>query len=267
MFLTKKSIFKIAFLVVMYFLVGSISIAMGVYFNTQGINKSSLFIIGIVLYLLCPLFVLWGRYAEGMGKIGGKYIGVLRKGLRPAEFIKEYEDLMSSSDLVVCKPSLEALLFVAIAYDCLGEYDMAVSYAKEALAAAPEKKKTKATLSLVSFLYSCGRTDEAESLFDEVQKGKLDFSSQAFADMIRKTDRAMAIGDYKTAISAELARLEQKFPKLDNLAQLVISHTLAVAYEKLGDTENAVAYYRYCAEHGGETAMRSSAKAALERLC
>ncbi len=266
MFLTKKSIFKIAFLGVMYFIAGSISLAMGVHFNTQGINESPLFVIGVVLYLLCPLFVLWGRYAEGIGKLAKKYIGVLREGLRPAEFIKEYEDLTGSSDLVVCKPSTEALLFVALAYDCLDEYDMAISFAEKALAVAPSKKKTKATLFLVSILYSCGRTDEAENLFDEVQKGKLGFSAQAFADMIRKTDRAMAIGDYKTVISTELAQLEVKFPKPDNLAQLAIRHTLAVAYEKLGDTENALPYYRYCAEHGGETAIRSSARAALERL-
>lgn len=266
MFLTKKSIFKIAFLGVMYFVAGSISLALGIDLNMRGSNNVSLFIIGIVLYLLCPLFVLWGRYAEGMGKLAKKYIGVLREGLRPAEFIKEYEDLTGSSDLVVCKPSTEALLFVALAYDCLNEYDMAISFAEKALAAAPSRKKAKAALFLVSILYSCGRTDEAEKLFDEVQKGKLGFSAQAFADMIRKTDRAMAIGDYKTVISTELAQLEVKFPKPDNLAQLAIRHTLAVAYEKLGDTENALPYYRYCAEHGGETAIRSSAKAALERL-
>ena len=266
MFLTKKSIFKIAFLGVMYFIAGSISLAMGVHFNTQGINESPLFVIGVVLYLLCPLFVLWGRYAEGMGGIAKKYIGVLREGLRPAEFIKEYEDLTGSSDLVVCKPGLDALLFVAIAYDCLGEHDMAVSFAKEAIAVAPAKKKARATLSLVSILYSCGRTDEAERLFDEVQKTKIDLSSRALADMIRRADRAMAIGDYKTAISTARAQLEVKFPKPDNLARLALHYDLAVAYEKLGDTENAVTYYRYCAEHGGETAIRSSAKAALERL-
>ena len=95
---------------------------------------------------------------------------------------------------------------------------------------------------------------------------KLDLISQGIVDMIRKGDRAMAIGDYKTVVDFNLVRLEQKFPKLNNLSNLALRYTLAEAYEKLGETENALTYYRYCAEHGGETAIRSSAKAALERL-
>ncbi len=85
-------------------------------------------------------------------------------------------------------------------------------------------------------------------------------------DMIRKGDRAMAIGDYNTVINTSLVRLEQKFPKLDNLAEVALHHVIAEAYEKLGDTENAGTYYRYCAENGGETAYKAIAASALERL-
>ena len=266
MFLTKKSIVKIVFAGVLYFLFGSISLASGVYFNTQGINKSSLFIIGIVLYLLCPLFVLWGRYAEGTGKFLNRCNKLLREELKPAEFIREYEELKKSPDLVVCKPGVDTLVFVALAYDCLDEREKALAAADAAVSIAKKKLKKRAILIKVSLLFCYGRVDEAEAIYDEAKSTKSDPISLSFIDMIQNTDRAKAIGDYKTVVNYNLRRLEQKFPKLDNLSDVVLRYSLAEAYEKLGDTENAVTYYRYCAERGGETAMKSSAKAALERL-
>ena len=139
------------------------------------------------------------------------------------------------------------------------------SFAEEAISVAG-KKKNCALLLKASLLYSCDRVEEAERILKEVESSKLDFSSQVLVDMIRKSDRAMAVGDYDTVINTSLDRLEQKFLKADNLAQVALHHVIAEAYEKLGNTENAVTYYRYCAERGGETAYKATAASALERL-
>ena len=118
----------------------------------------------------------------------------------------------------------------------------------------------------VAILYSCGEKDEAEELFVQVQKGKLNMMCQALADIIYKSDRAMAMGDYKTVETHTLKRLEQTFPKLDKLTQVTLHHQLGAVYEKCQEYEKAMPHYRYCANFGGETAIKTSARAALERI-
>ena len=265
MLLTKKNIAKIAFMVILYFLLGSFSFASGIYFYSLGVHGKEFFIIGAVVYALCPLVALWGRYAEGTAKMLNRYNKLVGQQLKPAEFIREYEDLKASPELVVCKPGYNLLGCLCAVYECLNEHERALEIADEAISVAG-KKKSRAMLLKVSLLFSCGKTEEAESLFDEVKQMKLDLISQGIVDIIRKGDRAMAIGDYKTVVDFNLVRLEQKFPKLNNLGNLALRYTLAEAYEKLGETENALTYYRYCAEHGGETAIKTTAQMALERL-
>ena len=265
MFLTKKSVVKIALMTMLYFLLGSLSFSSGINFDSLGEPRPELFIIGAVVYALCPLIVLWGCYVEGTAKMLNRYNKLVGKQLKPAEFIKEYEDLKASPELVVCKPGYNLLGCLCAAYECLNEHERALEIVDEVISVAG-KKKSRAMLLKVSLLFSCGKTEEAESLFDEIKQMKLDLISQGLVDMIRKGDRAMAIGDYKTVVDFNLVRLEQKFPKLNNLGNLALRYTLAEAYEKLGDTENAVTYYHYCAEHGGETAYKATAASALERL-
>lgn len=265
MLLTKKNIAKIAFMVILYFLLGSFSFAAGIYFYSLGMHGKELFIIGAVVYALCPLVALWGRYAEGTVKMLNRYNKLVGQQLKPAEFIKEYEDLKASPELVVCKPGYNLLGCLCAAYECLDEHERVLEVADEAISVAG-KKKSRALLLKASLLYSCGRVDEAERILEEVERSKPDLVSKGMIDMIRKGDRAMAIGDYNTVINTSLVRLEQKFPKLDNLAEVALHHVIAEAYEKLGDTENAVTYYHYCAEHGGETAYKATAASALERL-
>ena len=265
MFLTKKSVVKIALMTMLYFLLGSLSFAAGIYFYSLGVHGKELFIIGAVAYALCPLVALWGRYAEGTAKMLNRYNKLVRRGLKPAEFIKEYEELKASPKLVVCKPRYDLLGCLCVAYECLDDHESALSVAEEAISVAG-KKKSRALLLKASLLYSCGRADEAERILEEVERSKPDLVSKGMIDMIRKGDRAMAIGDYNTVINTSLVRLEQKFPKLDNLAEVALHHVIAEAYEKLGNTANAVTYYRYCAEHGGETAYKVTAASALERL-
>jgi hypothetical protein len=60
--------------------------------------------------------------------------------------------------------------------------------------------------------------------------------------------------------------LERSFPKLDNLGKLIVNYKLGEVYEKLGETEEAIARYEYCAENGGETAIRTAASTAIIKL-
>ncbi len=265
MYLTKKSLLKIVLVAICYFALGSICIALSIisaYFQTD----YSILYVGIALYLLCPILILWGRYAEGKGiliNLGNKLV---RNELKPAEFIKHYNDLKSSADLVINKPSIESLHLVATAYECLDDKENCLSTVDEMISVASEKKKAFAMLIKTSFLFSYGMIEEAEALFAEARRLKQNFICQALTDAILKTDRAMAMGDYKTVEFYNLKLLEQTFPKPDNLSKLAVHFKLGMVYEKLQELDKAASYYWYCVDNGGETALKDAAKSALEKL-
>ena len=250
----------------LYFVMGIASIVLGISYANRGYDASTMFTVGGIALALSPIFMLWGLYAEGKAKLAGRYNKLVREEMKPAEFIKEYETLVKSPDLVVNKPGSDVLVLLTIAYDCLGDRKSALRACDKAISAGNKKDKTRALLAKVSLLFSYDKKDEAERILEEVEKSKLDLISRGFIDMIRKDDRAMALGDYRGVVSYLLTRLEQKFPKLDNMSLLVLRHRLATAYEKLGETENAITNYRFCVDLGGETEMNKSAKEALERL-
>lgn len=259
MFLTKKSFRKILIMAICYFLLGSISISFWGVFNSMGTGENFLLYLGIIVYLLGILMAFWGRYAEGKGKLINLGNRLVRNELKPAEFIREYVALKKSNELVVKKPSIEVLQLVAVAYDSLDDRENALATVDEMIDVASDKRKAFANLFKTSFLFSYDRIEEAELLFNEVQKQKLDFICCSLVDAILKSDRAMAMGDYKTIETCNLKMLERTFPKLDSLDKLVIHYKLGEVYEKLHDTEKAVTYYQYCATYGGETAIKKSA--------
>ncbi len=128
------------------------------------------------------------------------------------------------------------------------------------------QKKARAKLLKASLLYSYDKNEEAEAIFLEAQNSKLDLLSNALKDNILKSDRAMAMGDYRTVEAYCIKALEQSFPKLDNLNKLILHFKLGEVYKKLGERDRAIENYRYCAENGGETAIRYEASVAMENL-
>ena len=266
MFLTKKSFRKILIMAICYFLLGSISIVSWAVFNSMGIKENFLLILRIILYLLCPLIIFWGRYAEGKGKLINLGNKLVRNDLKPSEFLNEYETLKNSNDLIIKKPSIEVLQLVAVAYDSLDDREKALETVDEMISVASENKKAFANLFKTSFLFSYNKKEKAEMIFDEMQKQKLDIISKSLVDGILKSDRAMAMGDYKTVEMYNLSMLQRTFPKLDNLGKLVVHYKLGEVYEKWQETDKAITYYRYCVDFGGETAIKTSAIEKLQHM-
>ena len=266
MFLTKKSFQKILIMAICYFSLGSICVAFSILFSIIGISANFLLVLGIITYLLCVLMIFWGRYAEGTGKLISLGNKLVRNELKPAEFIRHYELLKTSSDLIIKKPSIEVLQLVAIAYDSLDDKENALATVDEMIDISCDKKKAFSNLIKTSFLFSYGKTQEAELLFNEIQKQKLDIICNGLVDTILKTDRAIAMGDYKTAEAYNLKMLERSFPKLDNLGKLIVHYTLGEVYKELQDNHKAIAYYQYCVDFGGETSIKKSAIEKLQNI-
>ncbi len=261
MFLTKKSVRKIVVPAICYFCLGSLCVAFSVVFKER-----PLLVLGSGTYLLGALMVFWGRYAEGKGKLINQGNKLVRQELRPAAFIQYYESVRSAPDPVVNEPSVEVLHLVALAYDLLGDGENAHAVADEMMRTAPPKKKALAMLLKSALLFSEGKVEEAEALFSEAQNQKLDLVCTAMADTILKCDRAMALGDYKTAEVWCRNLLTRTFPKPDKVTKLVTHFELGKIYEQLQNIPQAISYYQYCVIYGGETAIKDSAKAALEKL-
>ncbi|MBQ9717754.1 MAG: hypothetical protein IJV76_07145, partial [Clostridia bacterium] len=180
--------------------------------------------------------------------------------------IREYEQLRNTAGLVLNKPSIEVLRLAAVAYDALDDRENSLSSVEEMIAAAGEKKKVFANLIKSSYLFSYGMVEEAEALFAEACAAKQDISCRVLAEAILVSDRAMAMEEYKTAENYYQKMLTQTFPKLDPLSKLVIHFALGEIYEKTQDREQAIFHYTYCVDHGGETAIKESARSALERV-
>lgn len=266
MFLTKEGFRKILIISICYFVLGSLCVLFAFYFNSMGVDADFLMVLAVVVYLLCVIVTFWGYYAEGKFKLINLGNKLVRNELRPAEFIKAYEHVKNSDNLIVRKPAFEVLQLVALAYDTLHDQEKTLATLEEMIAVAGEKKKAYINLLKASILFSYHQIEEAETLFRQIQKCKLDFMCNAMVDGILKGERAIAMGDYAVAEVHGLKMLQQTFPKPDNLSKLVIHEGLGEIYEKMQDTQKAVSYYRYCVNHGGETAIKQSAKSAIERL-
>lgn len=266
MFLTKKSFRKILIMAICYFILGCICITFAILFTNMGIDSTFLFTLGVIVYALNVLMIFCGRYAESKGKLINLGNKLVRNELQPAKFIKHYEFLNKSDDLIIKKPSIEVLQLVAVAYDSLDDRENALLIADEMIDVASKKKKAFANLLKTSLLFSYNKEGEAEELFNEMQKQKLDIKSTGLVDAILKSERAMVMGDYKTVENYSLRMLERSFPKLDNLGKLVVHYELGEVYEKLEDNSKAIIHYQYCADFGGETAIKTSAIEKLQHL-
>ncbi|MBR2033899.1 MAG: tetratricopeptide repeat protein [Clostridia bacterium] len=266
MLLTKKGFWKIVIMTLCYFAIGSFSIAAGALLTILDADANFLFVLGAFCYAFCPIVIAWGRYAEGKGKLINLGNKLVRNELKPYEFIKEYQRLRNSTELVVNKPSIKILQLVAIAYDSLDDRNNCLCAIEEMISIANEKKKMFAKLIKCSFLFSYEMIDQAEAIFTEARASKQNFICQAFTDAIFKSNRAMAMGDYKTAEAYNLKMLSQIFPKLDNLSKLTLYYKLGEVYEKLQNYEKAIPYYKYCIDNGGATAIKESARCALQRM-
>ena len=266
MLLTKKGLWKIIFAVICFFVTGSFCLFFGFVFVKMELDAKPLFILSALSYVNCPLVALWGLYAEGKGKYLDTGNRLLQREVRPTEFIRQYNDLKNSPELVINKPSIQLLQLVAISYDVMDDEENGLATLEEMISAANEKKKAYVMLIKVSFLYSYGRIGEADKLWCEIGTMKLNSFCRMLMDSVFKSDRAMAMGDYKTVEAYCLRVLSAVYPKHNNLSKLIHHYKLGEVYEKMQDTQRAAEHYRYCARYGSETAIRANAEAALERI-
>ena len=259
MFLNKKALTKIWLLVGGYLLVATFCFLNGIVFAIFEMECTIFFILGSLCLVLTPLFYKLGRYAEGKGKLISKGNRLVFHQLRPAEFIRLYEEKRNDPGNVISKPDYDVLQLLLTAYDAQGDKNRALETVEQMITIAPAKKINVAKLLKASLLFDSGRFDEAEAIYRDVVNGKMDIMSKALADAVMKSDRALALGDDTTAESFSRQALTQTFPKPTPLSMLSAHYHLAGICYRTGRMEEAQEHRKYCIENGGETAIQQDA--------
>jgi tetratricopeptide (TPR) repeat protein len=250
MFLNKKALTKIWLITGAYIAVAALCFFLGILCAVLEVDYILDFVLGGLCLAASPLIYKYGCYAEGKGKLIAKGNKFILHQLRPAEFIRLYEEKRNDPGNVVSKPDFEVLQMLAIAYDATGDTVRTLETTELMVAAAPKKKLNRAKLAKCSLLFSLGHFEEAEAIYSDVANSKLDMISKYLADVTMKSDRALALGDLTTAEAYFRQALARKSTPLSALYSHY--HLATICYRTNG-IEEAEVHRSYCIENGGET--------------
>ncbi len=259
MFLTKNALKKIRRFTIAYLALAGFCFAISAIFASFMIEYKLLVVLGIISLVLCALFRATGIYAEGKGKLINSGNKLITRDLRPAEFIRLYEEKRDCPDNVISEPDFEVLHLLVVAYDALGDAHRALGTLEYMISVAPPQKHDLIKVLKSSFLYGMGKTDEAEAIYLEMTAKKTDIVTRTTLDITSAIDRAMALGDYTTAEARARQMLAQSVPKPTPLATLAINYILGKVCYKTDRFDEARQYLNYCAINGGETTYKTEA--------
>lgn len=260
MFLNKKSLTKIRLLAGTYLVLSASCFLIAILFSAWQIEYKSHIFLGCLCLVLMPIFYKIGYYSEGKGKLIAKGNQLICHELRPAEFIRLYEEKRDDPTNSITKPDFDVLRQLLTAYDALGDTDSALKIIDQMIQIAPDKKIHEAKLLKASLLFSVGNhNEEAETIYRDVVSGQLNILTKALADAVMKCDRALALGDDATAEIFLKQSLTQKFSKPTPLSRLSAHYHLARICYRANRMEEAEEHRQYCIENGGDTSMQSDA--------
>ena len=261
MFLTRKALRKIRLIVGAFCVEALVCFIVFGVFTYLEVESIALAIIGIICLFLAVSFRAIGRYAEGKAKLLANGNKLVLYELRPQIFIQMYNEARDCPDNVISKPDYDVLRVLAAAYDSCGDSNGALEAIEQMILVAKENQKPHAKLLKAAELFDMGKTDEANQLYSEVTNGKMDAMAKMIADIVMKSDRAMAMGDFAVAEAYFKNRLTKKsLPKPNPLEVLTNHFALAELYCKTERSEQAKPHLEYCIKNGGETNIKTKAE-------
>lgn len=267
MFLTKKSLRKIRLIVGAFCVEALVCFAIFGVFTYLEIESFALAIIGVICLLLAAVFRAIGRFAEGKAKLLAEGNKLVLYELHPKIFIQMYNEARDCPDNVISKPDYDVLRVLSAAYDSCGDSNGALEVIEQMISIAKEKKKPQAKLLKAAVLFDMGKTEEANLLYSEVTSGKMDVMAKMIADVVMKSDRAIAMGDFTVAEAYFNDRLTKKsFPKPNPLEVLTDHFAMAEIYCKTERMEQAKPHLEYCVKNGGETDIKTTAEDMLSSM-
>ncbi len=223
-------------------------------------------VLAVACFALGLFSYLTGRYSEGKGDLINHGNKLVLRELKPAEFIRLYEQARDCPENVVSKPDFDVLQLLLAAYDSLGQTEREFEVVEQMSSIASKKIPNRVKVIRLSLLYSTGKIDEAEELYKDALNSKMDMISIAMLDDVTKSDRARALGDFTVVEAYQKKRLVSTFPKATPLALVYSRYILAEIYLKTDRKDAAKEHLEYCAQNGGETKIRLDAIEALKEF-
>lgn len=265
MFLTRKDIILIRLVSSSYFILAASSL-ISAYTSFKAGESFVLYIVFAVLWLFPgTLHPYTGRYNRGCAKYVNMGNKLVNKELRPADFIKAIDEKIEDRSTIVLKPHPRVLALLIAAHNLLGDNESALKYAERIATAKTKQQIISAKLLKASVLYASGKTDVAENLFHEIESINPRGIIKTNFNELRCIDRAMVSEDY--ALAEDYIRKKLAKPSLIPNSMILIYHWNLYCICVKTDRENEAAIHlKYCAEHGGETAIKQKAKEMLDKL-
>jgi len=266
MFITKKALRRMKIMVGIFLGIGVFFLLIAGLFACLDIEYTQVLVLAVVECLLALLFFWASRHSEGKGQLINKGNKLVLYDLRPADFVRLYEEKRDCPDNVIAKPDFDVLHMLLLAYDALGDEARVLDTLEQMDAIAPIERKNYVKVLKSSTLFEQGKIEAAQVLYDEVLHGKMDFVTKTAMDSLTKCVRAIAIGEYDTAENYLTENLAVKSPKGTPLSVLVKKFHLAKIYCMTQQTDKAKIYLNYCIENGGETGIKAEAKNMYDQL-
>ena len=213
---------------------------------------------GIALFFGIVGFPI-GYYAKGVAPLVVAGRKAINFELRPMDFIILYDQKRSDPGNVVARPHRDVLIWLFTAYAMLRDNENALKTVDAMLSAVPARQKAAVTVLRMAVFYDLGRKEEADDLLAKLQSGPVDARTRRVIDIVMKTSRAEAHGEWEKLEAFYRPRLSLP-PKKTTPFLLADTHfELAIVCEKTGRPDEAKMHYTYCAEHGGQTYMQKKA--------
>lgn len=266
MFLTKKALVKIWVKVGAYIALGVLVFCMPLAHTALRPDSVKYVIFGSIVLLLALLFYKWGRFSEGKGKLLNKGRKLIYFEMRPAEFIRLYNEARDCPSNIVSEPDFDVLTMLGAAYDALDDEEHELEILEQMSRIDFKNKEIRVKILKASVLFDKGRKEEAEEIYVEVLRGKKDAFTTAQLDAVTKCDRALAMGDYAVAEEYCKEQLIRPFPKPTPYEDLIHHFKLAEIYCKTDRCDEAKQHLNYCIENGKELPIVNKARAMLEKL-
>ena len=106
MYLTIKWLIETIIFAVIFFILGSVNMVLGLIFTYTATPVIELLILGIICYIIVILIVLWEIFAVGKARVISMGHKLIRKELRPEKFIEYY-----TSDIFIIKTNKVELVW------------------------------------------------------------------------------------------------------------------------------------------------------------
>ncbi|MBO4423841.1 MAG: hypothetical protein J5879_10395 [Clostridia bacterium] len=264
MFLSKEALIKAILIPALFLPVGIFFFVLSYLIGKSEASPVPCLIAGIVFTLISVVSAPLTVYFEGVSKLYSAGVRLVHKELLPEEFISLYKEKSEPGKNVISRPGYDILEMLYNACDLLDDRAGARVALNKMRELKPRFRGRSAVLEAAE-AYKRGDIASGDAFLSKAEEKYGSSEVRAAADALRKSERAMASGDFAAAKEyySGIAGADSVLGP-DSDAILKANWYMYIICRKTGDPASSD-YLGYCAEHGGSTAIGRKAGLILRR--